>query len=377
MSCSFKDLEHLMDTVNSLGLSGLDCIIYQRHKQIFRYASGCSEIETHAPMAPDALYNIYSATKPITCAAALQLVERGQLSFTDPLYEYLPEYREMYVKYGTFAISPAKRPIRIVDLFTMCAGLSYDLDTPHLRQLIAETGRDFGTRDFVRALAREPLLFEPGQGWNYSYCHDVLGAVIETVSSMTFGAYLKRNIFDPLGMKDTGFSVPPEKLSRLAPQYEYDGGTKSVRRVGSACIGAAGLRHQSGGGGLISTVEDYILFADAMACGGVGASGERILAENTINLMRRNQLQGPCLADYRNMVIAEGLGYGLGVGTITDSAAAYRLMPEGSFYWGGLGGVQNFIDPSNELSYFVAQHTLNSPKERIEPKMLNIVYSSI
>lgn len=132
---------------------------------------------------------IYFATKPITCATALQLIERGQLSFTDPLYEYLPEYREMYVKYGTFAISPAKQPIRIVDLFTMCAGLRYDLDIPHLRQLIAETGRDF-----VRALTREPLLFEPGQGWNYSYCHNVLGAVIETVSSMTSGAYLKRNI---------------------------------------------------------------------------------------------------------------------------------------------------------------------------------------
>ncbi|RFU62949.1 serine hydrolase domain-containing protein [Peribacillus glennii] len=373
----FDALRDFMDTVPQLGVSGIDCIVYKDHNLIFRYAAGYSDIENRIPMQTNALYNIYSATKMITCIAALQLVEKGKLLLADPLYTYLPEFNNMKVKSGTFVMKPAKQHIRIVDLFTMCAGLSYELDTPEMRKLMADTARDFSTRDFVKALAKEPLLFEPGEGWNYSYCHDVLGAVIEVVSGMSFGEYLQKNIFDPLGMKDSGFSVPEEKRERIAPQYQYSYETESVVRVSSDCIGAAGLRHESGGGGLITTAEDYILFADALACGGIGKNGPKIISENTINLMRRNQLKGKCLSDYREMVVAEGIGYGLGVSVVMDAAAALRLVPENSFSWGGLGGVQAFIDPANKLSYFVAQHTIYSPKHLIEPKMLNILYSRI
>ncbi len=373
----FSDLRNFMDTIPRLGVSGIDCIVYKEHREIFRHTAGFSDIENRIPISRDALYNLYSATKMVTCTAAMQLIERGKLLLADPLYEYLPEFKDMKVKYGTFVVEPAKRYIKIVDLFTMTAGLSYELDTPEMRKLIAESGGDFDTRDFVAALAKEPLLFEPGNAWNYSYCHDVLAAVIEVVSGMSFGEYLKNKVFDPLGMTDTGFFVPEEKRGRIAPQYEYDPDTRSVARISSRCLGAAGLRHESGGGGLISSAEDHILFLDALACGGVGKNGERIIAENTINLMRRNQLKGRCLADFKHMARSDGIGYGLGVAVIADSAAACRLVPENSFYWGGLGGVQDFVDPSNRLSYFVAQHTIKSPKRLIEPYMLNILYSCI
>lgn len=374
----FDDLRSFMDnTVPQLGVSGIDCIVYQDHRLIFRHAAGYSDIEKGTPMLPDALYNIYSATKIITCIAALQLVEKGKFLLTDPLHLYLPEFKEMKVKSGTFVIKPAKKHIRVVDLFTMCAGLSYEFDTPEMRKLVTETSRDFSTRDFVQALAKEPLMFEPGEGWNYSFCHDVLGALIEAVSGMTFGEYLKRNIFDPLGMRDSGFYVPEEQRARMAPQYEYDHDTRSVTRISSDCLGAAGSRHESGGGGLVTSAEDYILFADALACGGIGQNGQKIISENTINLMRRNQLKGQPLSDYRNMVVSDGIGYGLGVAVMVDAAAACRLVPDNAFSWGGLGGVQVFIDPANRLSYFVAQHTVKSPKELLEPKMLNILYSSI
>ncbi|HWQ78924.1 MAG TPA: serine hydrolase domain-containing protein [Anaerovoracaceae bacterium] len=378
MTTSLNELRLLMDTViPPLGVSGIDCTIYRDHQEIFRHTAGCSDIENRIPVSPDAIYNIYSATKIVTCTAAMQLIEGGRLTLTDPLYEYLPEFRDMKVKKGTFSIFPAQRHIRIVDLFTMTAGLSYELDTPEMRKLIAETGRNFGTRDFVRALAKEPLLFEPGEGWNYSYCHDVLGAVIEFVSGISFGEYLKKNIFDPLGMKDSGFVLPEEKRGRLAPQYQYDADTKQVSRIAGDCIGAAGSRHESGGGGLITTAEDYILFADALACGGVAANGERILAKNTIDLMRKNRLNGKSQTDFRDAGYSEGTGYGLGVAMITDSAAACTLVPETAFYWGGIGGAQVLIDPSIGLSYFVAQHTINSPTELIKPRMLSILYSSI
>lgn len=374
---TLDDLRVFMDSVAQFGVPGIDCIVYRDHGEIFRYSAGYAELESQTPVRRDALYNIYSATKPITCVGALQLVESGKMLLTDPVQDYLPEFGDMKVKIGTFAVAPAKRPIRIVDLFTMSAGLSYELDTPEMRKFIEETGGDFGTRDFVKALAREPLLFQPGERWNYSYCHDVLGAIIEVVSGMSFGEYLEKNIFEPLGMGDTGFSVPEEKLSRIAPQYQYDAATRTSKRISGKCIGAAGTRHESGGGGLITTVEDYIRFADAVACGGKGWNGERILSGRTIDLMRRNHLDERRLGDFWNMGYSKGSGYGLGVGMILDSVAGCCMTPEGAFFWGGIGGVQVLFDPGSGISLFAAQHSIGCPSELIKPRMWNILYSSL
>lgn len=378
MTDRFENLRQYMDTIISkLGVPGIDCIVYKDHQEIFRHSSGYSDIENKIPMTPGSIYNIYSATKIITCVAALQLVERGKILLTDPLYEYLPEFKDMKVRVDSFTAIPAKRHIRIVDLFAMTAGLGYELDTPVMRKFLEETGRDFDTRDFARALSQEALLFEPGEGWNYSYCHDVLGAVIEVVSGMSFGEYLKKNIFEPLGMKDTGFEVPEEKRERIAPQYQYDIQTKTVTKITNDCLGKAGTRHESGGGGLITTLEDYILFADALACGGVGANGERIISSRTIDLMRRNHLSGKSLSDFRKLGFNPGIGYGLGVATIMDQVEAHTLVSEGAFYWGGIGGVQVLIDPNIRLAYFVAQHNFGNPTQLIRPKMWNILYASI
>ncbi len=378
MHTNFQDLKDFMDSaIPKIGVSGIDCIIYQDHQEIFRHAAGYSDIENQVPMQPNGLYNLYSASKVVTCVAAMQLIEKGKIALFEPIHKYLPEFEKMLVKTGTFVILPAQKPIRILDLFTMSAGISYELDTPEMRKLFAEKGRDFDTRDFVRALAREPLMFEPGEGWNYSYCHDVLGAVIEAASGMTFGEYLKKNIFDPLGMKDTGFALTAENEHRLQPQYDFNYATRKATRIPSASIGKAGDRHESGGGGLISSCEDYILFADAMACGGVGKNGARILSENSIRLMRKNQLRGNSLKDYRKMVPNEGVGYGLGVSVMIDPAIACSLAPADSFSWGGMGGVQNYFDCENKLSYFVAQHTLKSPKEYLEPYMRTIMYAAV
>lgn len=378
MTSAFKNLARFMDTaLPDLGVSGIDCVVWQDHHEIFRHTAGYGDVEAKSPVARDALYNIYSATKVITCVAAMQLVERGELLLTQPLAAYLPEFEHMQVKRGTFSITPAQKAIRVVDLFTMSAGVSYELDTPEMRKLIADTRGDFSTRDFVRALSREPLLFEPGESWNYSYCHDILGAVIEVVSGLSFGEYLQKNIFEPLGMEDAGFSVPEEKRARLAPQYEYNPATLTLTRISSDCRGAAGKRHQSGGGGLIMGAGDYMLFADALSCGGVGKSGARILSESALRLMSTNHLTGGVIESFRSMVPNPGIGYGLGVATITDPVAACSLVPAGSYYWGGIGGVQNLFDPVNRLSYFVAQHTMNSPKERLSPYMWNILYSGL
>jgi len=378
MKYNFDALKNFMDKrFEELGLPGIDCIIYQDHKEIFRHQAGFSDIEEKTLIAPNTLYNIYSATKVIVCVAGMQLVEKGQMLLSDPLYKYLPEFEKMQVKYGTFVATPAKKHIKVRDLFMMTAGLSYDLDMPQVRKLREETNGDFNSRQFVRALAKEPLLFEPGEGWNYSYCHDVLGALIEVISDQSLEEYLQENIFKPLGMKDTHFFLPEEKKKRLAPQYQYDANSKSAIRITDDCLARAGSRHESGGGGLIMSLEDYILFADALACGGIGKSGKKIISQRSIDLMRANHLEGKAMEDYRRMVSAKGTGYGLGVSTVFNSAASFTLVPEGAFKWGGLAGAQNLIDPTNRLSVYVAQHLVFSPKKYHIEQMKNIIYAAI
>ena len=372
----FNRLREFMDeAIEKSGFPGIDCIIYQDHKEIFRHASGYMDLENKIPPVAWALYNIYSATKMVTCVAALQLVEQGRMLLTDPLHKYLPEYEHMQVKYGTFTIAPTRNKIRIADLFAMTAGLSYESGTPHLKKLNEDTKGDYTTREFAAALAKEPLLFEPGEGWNYGFCHDVLAAVIEEISGKTFGQYLQDNIFAPLGMKDACFYVPDGKKDRIAPQYSYDKVNKVSNLIANTCLAASpGGRFESGGGGLVMPAEDYILFIDALACGGVGKTGAKIISPPSIALMGKNQLRGKAMEDYRKGGALEGHGYSLGSGVVYDGAAGLSFRPEGSFSWGGIGGVQNLVDPKNRLSYYVSQHLIAGSERVLGAYMINILY---
>ena len=381
MAHNLDVLKNFMDTqLEKFGFPGIDCIIYQDHEEVFRYAAGYADMDTKQPPAPDALYHAYSGTKMITCTAAMQLVEQGKMLLLDPVSKYLPEYGNLMVKYGTFTVLPAQKKMRILDLFNMTAGISYEVDTPVMRAFAEETKGDFNTREFVAALAKDPLKFEPGDGWCYGFCHDVLGAIIEVISGKSLGEYLKENIFEPLGMKDTFFRIPEEKQPRLAPHYGYDFLTMTASKIPNKNYGHAGLRQESGGAGLITSVNDYILFADAMACIGVGKTGNRIISERSIKLMSTNRLSGKFLEDFKQIGSAVGsaigVGYGLGVGVVHDSVGACTLVPNGTFYWGGYGGFQNHIDTENKLSFFVAMHNLRHPQHLLRPYMLNILYSN-
>jgi len=366
------------EAIAKMNFPGIECIVYQDHQEIFRHKAGYMDLEHKTPLADRALYNIYSATKMITCVAALQLVEQGRLLLNDPLHKYLPEYEHVQVKHGTYVIVPAKTQIKVADLFNMTAGLSYESDSPQLKQLREETGGDYTTRQFAAALAKEPLLFEPGEGWNYSFCHDVLGALIEVIAGKTFGEYLEENIFAPLGMHDSGFCVPAEKQDRIAPQYMYDPVNKVSNPIPKTSLAhtPAG-RFEGGGGGLVMPADDYILFADALACGGIGKNGARILSGPMLALMGKNQLKGKQMEDYRQNGTVDGYGYGLGSGVVYDAGAALSLRPEGSFSWGGIGGAQNLVDPKNRLSYYVSQHLIAGSERVLGAYMLNILYGAL
>ena len=175
-------------------------------------------------------------------------------------------------------------------------------------------------------------------------------------------------------MTDTGFYVPEEKKKRIAPQYVYDPSTHGLSQISSETWSVLG---ESGGGGIITTVDDYITFADAIACGGVGKTKNRILSENSIKLMGENQLNETCLEDFHKVKPDMGIGWGLGMSVIFDPAAALTLAPAHSLSWGGLGGCMNQIDPVNKLSLFVAMHAISAPKDKFLPNILNILYSHL
>ena len=368
-------LRKLADTI----IPGVDCCVYYRHEPVYRGCYGYADAARKVPVTPDTMYYLYSASKVMTCAAALQLHERGDFLMFQPVSDFIPAFRDMKIARrllnGDVEIVPATRPIRIQDLFTMTGGLSYDLRSPSIRRIQRETDGRCPTLETVQAIADEPLLFEPGTRWNYSLCHDVLGALIEVISGKRFGDYLKENIFDLLGMKDTSFRLPEEKRHRMAAQYTFDSAARAcVPKTGNDYV--FGTEYESGGAGLISTVDDYMRFAEALCRFGTAANGERILSASSVRLMRMNHLTPKTQPDF-NWVHLAGYGYGLGVRTLIDPTRISTLAVDGEFGWSGAAGAYVIIDPENEITIYYAQHVLNCQQEYIHPRLRNAAYADL
>lgn len=339
------------------GVPSCDIQIMRSHETLLRYRSGVSDHEAKTPVTGDELYYMYSCTKPVTCAAAMQLVERGIISLDDPVSKYLPPFKDAFLLRDGKKVA-LKRTMTVRHLFTMSAGFDYNKNTDPIRAVIAADPHA-PTLDIINALVRSPLRFEPGEKFMYSLCHDVLAAVVEVASGMKFSQYLQENILDPLGMHDTSFRMDDAKKQRLAAQYEYTD-AESLHPFPPENEYRITDGYESGGAGLISTVDDYSLFADAMACGGVGSSGARILKPETIDLMRTEQLS-TCTLD-PTFVCSGGPGYGyaLGVRTLVDKSQGQR-SPLGEFGWDGAAGSYVMMDPANELSIFFAMHVRGWP----------------
>ncbi len=368
-----KCLHHLIEDYH---VPGLDCIVYQNHKPVFRHTEGLADREQGKPMSGKELYYIFSMTKLLTCTAALQLWEQGKYVLEDPVSKYLPEYGHMRISSGEIdweiggqvetgrtlgAVRPvdsdgwASTPITVRHLFTMSAGLNYDLQAEGITRSIAQ-GKT-STREIVRALAQTVLAFEPGSHYQYSLCHDVLAGLVEVWSAQTFGDYLREHITAPLGMKDT-FFPKSEDLSRVAALYAYNGDGWPERQP-LVCPFALTEHHESGGAGLISTPEDYALFMDALTCDGVGRTGARILQPETIRMMRTNQLDEQRLVDFAQAHELKGYGYGLGCRLHLDPSISGARSPRGEFGWSGAAGAYCLGDPETGTSLVYFQHVHN------------------
>ena len=341
----FEKTINVMESFREMGLPGYDLIVYKDGKQIFRHWNGYSDLENRIPMTGTERYNIYSCSKPITCVAAMQLWEKGLFSLEDPLSKYIPEFAEMTVQTPE-GIKKAEKPILIKHLFEMTAGFSYDCGCPAILRTREETGGRCPTVQTIRNLASEPLCFEPGAQWNYSLCHDVLAAVVEVISGVRFGEYVKQNIFDPLGMKNSTFLLPEEEVEGLAAQYRFNAELGVPVNCGKQIqTYKLGSEYESGGAGCISTAEDYIKFLEALRVGDV------ILKKDTIQFMATDRLNDAQKATYWD----QDWSYGLGLRCPKENGKTT------DFGWGGAAGAFLAVDIPNGLTLYYAQHMLSSP----------------
>lgn len=371
---NFSELTTFLDNMSSrFGIPGCDCIVTIDGKVAYRHSAGYKDEETKVPVSCSDTYWIYSATKIFTCTAALQLIEQGKLALDAPVSRYFPEFGALTVLEADGTIHPSKEILTIRHLMTMTGGLDYDLTRPALRRALNSGA--MSTRDVVASLAEDPLQFEPGSHFLYSLCHDVLGAVIEQVSHMPLAQYIHDNIVAPLGMVDTTFHPTKSQLDRMATQYAHLDEKGAHRPIGQSNQFRFTEAYDSGGAGLLSTVNDYIHLITALALGGTSAEGVRVLSKESVNLMKTDALNPVQRHDFLiRSPAARGYSYGLGVRVMVEDIGTG--VPVGEFGWDGAAGAYALVDNTNRLAMFYAQQVCNSrvTYQEVHPALRDILY---
>jgi CubicO group peptidase (beta-lactamase class C family) len=302
-------------------------------------------------MRSDAIFRIYSMTKPITSVGLMMLVEEGRLLLADPLSKYVPAFADVKVgveRDGDLQLVPAEHPITIQDLLRHSSGLTYAHTGTGLVQRLYAKGplrrRDITGSAFLQALSALPLMAQPGSSWNYSHSTDVLGSVIEIVSGQKLSAFLKERVLAPLGMSDTAYFATPDKHERLAEPFDVDPDTgASVRLFDNRTPPT----FEMGGSGMVSTVDDYARFCQMLLHGGV-FNGVRLLGRKTIDFMTADHL-GQDIKIAPHGLLPPGHGFGLGFAVRRAQGLAPTPGTVGEFYWGGLAGTAFFIAPKEDL----------------------------
>ncbi|MBV9112048.1 MAG: beta-lactamase family protein [Hyphomicrobiales bacterium] len=329
------------------------------------------------PMRQDAIFRIYSMTKPIVSVAIMTLVEEGRLFISDPLAKFIPEFAHPQVgveKGRKLELVPANRGITVQDLLRHTSGLTYGFTgSSTVQRLYAQAplrAQGITNAGHVAELAKLPLLNQPGTHWDYSHSTDVLGRIIEIVSGETLGAFLKARILSPLGMHDTGFFAPPEKHDRLAEPFATDPDTGAAVTLIETRVPPT---FESGGGGLVSTIDDYARFLHMLYHGGT-LEGVRILGRKTLAFMASDHL-GPDVVIGSDL-LPPGHGFGLGFAVRLKSGMAPTPGTIGEFYWGGIAGTAFWIAPDEEL---VALMLVQAPGQRVYFRQLfrNLVHAAL
>jgi len=409
----FKKLSTEFQTyINDNVTGSVLCAIYHQNKIVYCNKFGWKDKENQIPIQFDDVFRIYSMTKPITCLAALILYEQGKFDLGDPLEMYLPEFKNLKVlksidnKTGETELEEIKSPITIKQLFTHTSGLSYG-DYPDEIPVDKLYGEEFGFTgenrlktklemfpimppldEFSKRLATLPLTFDPGEHWWYAFSHEILGYLIEVLSGKKLDVFFKEYIFDKLGMNDTDFYVPKKKWGRLSKVYTKNQNDKLIEVEGAIYEGFKHeIQYLSGGGGLVSTLENYLKFCLMMLNGGK-YKDKQIVSQETINMMTSNQL--PNNSTYLDMqyikyedpeAIERMEGYGFGLGVLVKIAENTSKSGIGYYNWGGAFNTLFNIDPKNQIISIVLTQYCPENSDWIFPidwlKIDSLVYEAL
>lgn len=377
-------------------IMGAQIAVARRGQVAYRKSFGSMDLERSKPMADDAIFRIYSMTKPITSVALMMLYEKGYFQLNDPVSRYVPSWKDhrVYVSGEDEAMvtEPARRPISFRDVLSHSAGLTYGGGLPGVgiqhpvdklyRALKVKTfGGEDTMQGFLDKLGQVPLVYHPGERWMYSLATDVCGALVEVISGKPFGQYLQDEIFGPLGMKDTSFSVAPEKADRFCANYQR-GPDKKLKLIDDPATSAfarpAGF--ESGGGGLTGTTDDYMRFCEMLRRGGE-LDGARILGPRTLEMMHMNHLAGG--QDLSTIALGsfsetanDGVGFGLGFAS-TKGQVETGSLGAGDYYWGGAASTIFWVDPKEELSVVFMTQLMPSGTFNFRGQLKSLIYSAI
>jgi CubicO group peptidase (beta-lactamase class C family) len=385
-----KHLERTMQHYIENGqLAGVVTLV-ARHGRIAHFkAYGKMSLETGIPMQKDTLFRLYSMTKPITSIALLKLFEKGVFQLKDHVEWHIPSFKDIKVFDGVdgdgkMKVVDQKRKVTVYDMFRHTSGLTYGVFSNSPIDIAYREAQLWYFKEplesFIQKLAQIPLLYQPGTVWHYGYSHDVLAYLVETFSGMRFDKYLQKEIFEPLGMTDTSFGVADDKLTRYSTCY----GPPGENSTGEKMVAIdkpdkseylLGAKFQAGGVGLVSTAADYYRFAQMLLNKGE-YNGKRILGRKTVELFSANHLPPDLMPIRIGPMPMDGVGFGLGVSVVTNSAATANLGSVGQYGWSGYANTTFIIDPVEDMVSILMAQFLPT-KGAVFERFKTLVYQSI
>ncbi|WP_225984533.1 serine hydrolase domain-containing protein [Noviherbaspirillum aerium] len=365
-------------------IPGASMLIAHNGKTVYESALGLQDPATRVPMSRESIFRIYSMTKPVVSVGVMMLVEQGRLLLSDPISKFLPELQDLKVGVEVIAdgvphlrLEPALQPITVQDLLRHTSGFTYGIfgdslvKAEYRRAGIAHPR--MSSDEFIKAMGQVPLMYQPGTVWEYSHSTDVLGVLLERVSGQSLDEFLSERIFKPLGMLDTGFWVEEEHHHRIAEGFDVDPVTGVTVRMNQPRRRPNLL---GGGGGLMSTMQDYLHFAQMLANGGE-CENARIISRKTLQWMTSDHLAGmPHARSGQGYLPGPGYGFGLGFAVRTEPGSAFIPGSVGDFTWSGLAGTYFWIDPEEQL---LAIFLMQAPEQRNHYRQLfrNLVYAAL
>jgi CubicO group peptidase (beta-lactamase class C family) len=372
-------------------IAGCQITVVRGGHVAYHRSLGLRDREAGLPMTDDAIFRIFSMTKPIASVALMQLYERGKFQLSDPVHRYIPEWRTLQVAEtqtdGTVTLVRPERPMSVRDVLMHMTGLPNFLFpvTPIDQQFAAARAarvKELTLESMTSLLAEYPLKFQPGAHWNYGLSTDIVGRLVEIMSGQRFDDYLRAEIFGPLGMVDTGFYVPADDADRLAALYQYQPARTPRLREGHEQRGyLKEPRYLSGAGGLVSTTHDYMAFCQMLVNGGQ-LDGRRVLGRKTLELMTANHLPGgKTLSELAIGGFGEagfdGVGFGLGFAVGLGPTATGMAGSAGEFYWGGAASTAFWVDPREDLFVVFMTQLFPSAAYPFRAQLRGLVYQAL